>query len=295
MRQAPINPLGGMDPRPLSERGGGGPMSYAPRGVGTNNPNAYAVGRNNRNFAERTGQAPMPMMMSAGQAPMMLSGPRPLPSYNGTQPAAAPAPVMPGRDDAFWASQDNTSFMAQQEKTAAEEQTMQAPELFAMEGAGGYVPMMRQADGSTKTAGGFFPGPAPDPMALPALPKSQEEQAQAIAKQAMEQEKLFRGQGMVPALPKQATDVAGRTYAPAQPTTPRPFTGKIQTEGGQEIMDKATGKMVKTPVRQFTVMEDPASGRLVKRYVEDADGNGVPDNKEKSAPSWLDWLNTQAK
>jgi hypothetical protein len=60
-------------------------------------------------------------------------------------------------------------------------------------------------------------------------------------------------------------------------------------------MDKATGKMVKTPVRQFTVMEDPASGRLVKRYVEDADGNGVPDNKEKSAPSWLDWLNTQAK
>lgn len=36
------SPLGGFDPRPISMRGG--PMSYSPRGVGTNNPNAYAVG-----------------------------------------------------------------------------------------------------------------------------------------------------------------------------------------------------------------------------------------------------------
>lgn len=40
----PVNPLGGMDPRGIAERGG--PMSYSQRGVDTNNPNAYAVGRN---------------------------------------------------------------------------------------------------------------------------------------------------------------------------------------------------------------------------------------------------------
>jgi len=41
---APVNPLGGMNPAPLSARGG--PMSYSQQGVGTNNPNAYAVGQN---------------------------------------------------------------------------------------------------------------------------------------------------------------------------------------------------------------------------------------------------------
>jgi hypothetical protein len=289
------SPLGGMPTTSLSSRGG--PMSYSPRGVGTTNPNAYAVGKNNKNFAERTGQMPAPMMMpmmpdrQAAPAPMMLGGPMPTPSA----PAPMSTPAMPGRDDAFWASMDNTAFMADQEKLSMTEQPAAPPELFAMEGAGGYVPMLRQADGSTKTAGGFFPGPAPDPMALPALPTSPEEQAQTIAKQAQQQAAMFQSQGMVPTLPKQATDAAGRTYAPARDNAPRPFTGKIQTEGGAEVMDKATGKMVKTPVRQFTVMEDPKTGKLIKRYVEDADGNGVPDNKEQSAPSWLDWLNSQAK
>jgi len=42
--RAPVNPLGGMDPRPLSSRGG--PMAYSQQGVGTTNPNAYAVGQN---------------------------------------------------------------------------------------------------------------------------------------------------------------------------------------------------------------------------------------------------------
>lgn len=125
-RQAPVNPLGGMDPRPLSARSGG-PMSYAPRGVGTNNPNSYAVGRNNKDFAMRTGQAPMMMQPGQGprgQAPMMLGGFVPPQSSNGL-PAPAPGgppSMMPapggGRDDAFWAEQSGlmNTFLGEQKK-----------------------------------------------------------------------------------------------------------------------------------------------------------------------------------
>lgn len=125
-RQAPVNPLGGMDPRPLSARSGG-PMSYAPRGVGTNNPNSYAVGRNNKDFAMRTGQAPMMMQPGQGprgQAPMMLGGFVPPQSSNGL-PAPAPGgppSMMPapggGRDDAFWAEQSGlmNTFLGEQQK-----------------------------------------------------------------------------------------------------------------------------------------------------------------------------------
>ncbi len=40
---APSSPLGGMPTTSIASRGG--PMSYSQQGVGTNNPNAYAVGR----------------------------------------------------------------------------------------------------------------------------------------------------------------------------------------------------------------------------------------------------------
>lgn len=290
------NPLGGMDSRPLSERGSAGPMSYAPRGVGTNNPNAFAVGQNNKGFSRRVGNemslpdTGMPMMPAANMAP----------DIRGLMPTPAkPTPMqLPGRDEAFFdqMSQDAAAFS--NEPTAAQPgmEIPQTPELFAMEGAGGYVPMMRNPDGSTKAAGGFYPGPAPAPFSLPTLPASPEAQAQAIAKQAQQQEAMFRSQGMVPTLPKQATDAAGRSYAPATSTAEQPFKGLIRTEGGEETMDKATGKMIKTPVREYTVMQD-ASGKLVKRYIQDENGDGVPDAqaKEKSAPSWLDWLNSQAK
>lgn len=48
---APFNPLGGMDARPLSERGG--PMAYSAQGEGTTNPNAFRVGQNNSSRGER--------------------------------------------------------------------------------------------------------------------------------------------------------------------------------------------------------------------------------------------------
>ena len=118
-RQAPVNPLGGMDSRPLSERSSAGPMSYAPRGVGTNNPNSYAVGRNNKDFAMRTGQAPMMMQPGQGprgQAPMMLGGFVPPQSSNGLPPP--PMLPAPGRDDAFWnqMSSDTSAFLGEQQK-----------------------------------------------------------------------------------------------------------------------------------------------------------------------------------
>lgn len=118
-RQAPVNPLGGMDSRPLSERSSAGPMSYAPRGVGTNNPNSYAVGRNNKDFAMRTGQAPMMMQPGQGprgQAPMMLGGFVPPQSSNGMPPP--PMLPAPGRDDAFWnqMSSDTSAFLGEQQK-----------------------------------------------------------------------------------------------------------------------------------------------------------------------------------
>jgi hypothetical protein len=114
------SPLGGMPSRSLSGRGG--PMSYSPRGVGTNNPNSYAVGKNNKNFAERTGQMPMQ------QAPGMLMGASNYTAPAMTAPASAgmaPAGMAPaGRDDAFWSqmSADAGGFMASQDKLGADMQ-----------------------------------------------------------------------------------------------------------------------------------------------------------------------------
>lgn len=215
---APLNPLGGMDARPLSARGNAGPMSYSPRGVGTTNPNAFAVGVNNRN-------RPAPVMPGmAGPVPaalpLMMSGPGSAPA-----PGGMSAPV-PGRDDAFWSGLQGAA-------PAPEEVPQGAPEIFALEGAGGYVPMIRQPDGSTKAAGGFFPGAAPDTMALPALPLSAEEQAQTIARQAREQEAQFLGMGLVPTLPKQATDAAGRTYGP--PAERKPKMVKVVDDQGRVV------------------------------------------------------------
>jgi len=132
--RAPVNPLGGMDPRPLSSRGG--PMAYSQQGVGTTNPNAYAVGQ---------GRAPLGMRlltraarrrdpraiielarMEQQNAPppgmsMMMSAPRPQAMMGGANqtPDAAPLAPTPGRDDAFWASQEGAAFMAEQDALRA--------------------------------------------------------------------------------------------------------------------------------------------------------------------------------
>ena len=103
---AAASPLGGMSAAPLSSRGG--PMSYSQQGVGTTNPNSFAVGRNNKDFAARTNPmmvSSAPNMMTARSAPMaMLSGPSsPRVAGPSMMPPPPPAGATAGRDDAFWA------------------------------------------------------------------------------------------------------------------------------------------------------------------------------------------------
>ena len=102
---AAASPLGGMSAAPLSSRGG--PMGYSPQGVGTTNPNSFAVGRNNKDFAARTNpmMVSTPNMMTARSAPMaMLSGPSsPRVAGPSMMPPPPPAGAPAGRDDAFWA------------------------------------------------------------------------------------------------------------------------------------------------------------------------------------------------
>jgi hypothetical protein len=93
-------------------------MSYSQQGVGTNNPNAYAVGKNNKKFAERTGGGMMPSAPPPGMS-MMLAGAPPQPSMGGMQPAPSALSPSAGRDDAFWASMDNTAFIAEQDALRA--------------------------------------------------------------------------------------------------------------------------------------------------------------------------------
>jgi hypothetical protein len=102
-----VNPLGGMDARSLSARSG--PMGYSPKGVGTNNPNSYAVGKNNKNFSERMG----PMGQPPSASPQMIA-PAQMMAPQG-QPQGAPAE----RDDAFWAGQAESSARFQTEQANA--------------------------------------------------------------------------------------------------------------------------------------------------------------------------------
>jgi|GEM_PF-7084321 len=143
---SPVSPLGGMPTSSLSGRGG--PMSYAPKGVGTTNPNAYAVGQNNKGFRLRTGtdspSAPrlprFPGSILAGESPavrmpqlpesVVSSAPRlpwQLPGSPIAQPAQPSAP-MPGRDDEFWQQQDQLmgDFWKDQKAQEMQRQTDEA-------------------------------------------------------------------------------------------------------------------------------------------------------------------------
>jgi hypothetical protein len=191
MRQAPINPLGGMDPRPLSGRGG--PMSYSQQGVGTNNPNAYAVGQN---------RAPVGMRMLERAArrrdPRAIMALASMEQQNAQQGQQMNMMQMREAADALRFDQqqqnqmtmfelqqqaaqqrDATNFGQQKEimqmqsqqragESALEFQRRQEAEAAqrAAEGVvgveqmkmdGGFVPMVRRADGTMSMAGSFMP------------------------------------------------------------------------------------------------------------------------------------------
>ena len=231
LRQGSKSPLGGMDTRSISERGG--PMRYSRQGEGTTNPNAYKVGGNSKptglRLLERAARQRDPeairqlaMIESRTQSPggdwedrtfgRPLTRPQPStpqgPDIFATEAAATPTD--PNAD--FWASQDQQTadFMAAQSQEAPPDTS--PVDIYAMEGAGGFVPMLRTADGKSKAAGGFFPGAAPDPMALPALPATPDQ----IAAKAREEEQFFTSQGLTLQPPEKASDSAGRTYARQQ-------------------------------------------------------------------------------
>lgn len=225
------SPLGGMDTRSISQRGG--PMTYSRQGESTNNPNSFKVGGNSKPtgmrlleraarrrdpeairqlamIESRTAQAPNweeRMFGSPSSRSQSMTSPVNTPDVfaEAAQPAADP-------NADFWASQDQQTadFMAAQSQEAPADKS--PVDIYAMEGAGGYVPMVRNADGSSKAAGGFFPGAAPDPNALPSLPASPDQ----IAAKAKQEEQFFTSQGLTLQPPQKATDSAGRSYARQQ-------------------------------------------------------------------------------
>jgi len=250
LRPAPanVNPLGGMDPRPLSARGGAGPMSYAPRGVGTNSPNAYAVGRNNRNFAARTMMAPAPMMLGTASTPGAT-----------TSAVPAPAPIMPGRDDAFWADQNNASFLAEQdafraadaatemkktEEQTAREQAMQVT-TTQVPGTGYVIPF----------AGGRAMGTLPIERAAPQMTPDDIAAARAMGGNVT----MRVGDAQVD-LPGMKT-----ASAPGEMKLPKIYQGKADLNGN--------------PGRDY-YYEPDAQGKPRKVYIQDANEDGVPDNQQ---------------
>lgn len=252
LRPAPanVNPLGGMDPRPLSARGSAGPMSYAPRGVGTNNPNSFAVGRNNRNFAARTGTLPgmaaplaLPLAAPAMQTPSGM--------------APSPTPIMPGRDDAFWAEQSNAGFLAEQDalRTAdAAAEVKLAEEKKAREEA------MRVTTTQIPGTGYVIPFAGGRPMGtLPVQkPEVQMTQDDIAAARAMGGDVSIQQGNTQVRLP-------GMTTAAADTKLPRIYQGKTDLNGKQEP--------------DYYYEMNPQTGKP-RKVLLDANGDGVPDNQQ---------------
>jgi hypothetical protein len=182
----------------------GGPMSYSQQGVGTNNPNAYAVGGN---------RAPVGMRMLERaarrrdpRAIMALAG---IEQQNAMQGQQMTMQQMREAGDAqrFDQSQQNamTMFELQQQANQQRDATNfgQQQEMFRMQSeqragesalefqrrqeaeraqreagsvvgvepmqmpGGGFVPMVKRADGSMGMAGSFMPAKQPEPMMTP--------------------------------------------------------------------------------------------------------------------------------
>lgn len=306
------NPLGGMDSRPLSARG---PMATVPRGVGTTNPNSYATGKKARQIMDMSAAAKLfpatspasPGLPNAADAAKLF----PAPTASGTRNVPDPTTIFgPQKTDPnaeFWNQQH--ALMQETLNTPMPAEAA-APSLFALEGAGGFVPMLRQPDGSAKAAGGFFPGAAPDPFSIPQFAPGQEPPQKPIklplAQIADSQDYVPTFEGKpIPGLPiynpKQApmplpAGVSGPPKTGTQMMPQQPQTEfKIETEGGdlETVIKDGMKSEVRTPKRHYYFTADPKTGEPVKRYVKDANGDGVPDDQQSSSAkpaNWADWL-----
>lgn len=263
-RQAPVNPLGGMDSRPLSERGSGGPMSYSPRGVGTNNPMSFAVGQNNKDFAMRTGQAPMMPPLSMRPGPMMLGGYVPPQSSNGMPPP--PMLPAPGRDDAFWnqMSSDTSAFLGEQQKLGMDMQL--ADQTAAAEAQKNEMAMQVTTAAVPGTnyvipfAGNKAMGTLPVQKDVPAMTADDIAAARAMGGDVS----IQQGDTQV--------RLPGMTATPqAEVKLPKIYQGKADL----------AGKLG----RDYYYELDAKTGQPRKVYIEDANGDGVPDNAPAAAPT----------
>lgn len=202
--QAPVNPLGGMDTRSLSARGG--PMGYSQQGVGTNNPNSFAVGQKRAPLGMRLlerqarrrdpraiGQlASMEQQSSQNAAQMGIAQMREAGDAQRFSQQQQQQMSMFQQQQAGMQQRDATGFdqqkqiMQMQAEQRANEsaqefqrrQTAEAAERAAgnVVGAeamqvpgGGFVPMVKRADGSMAMAGGFMPERKPDAPLPPGL------------------------------------------------------------------------------------------------------------------------------
>jgi hypothetical protein len=215
-RQADRNPLGGMDPRGISERG--------PTKVGSGQPTGMRLLERAARRRNMPAIAQLAQIESRTQGPASWEDrtfgsprtPRPQPMASQAPDIFAATPTAPAATDPnadFWNTQQQNSAAFQASRATQDQATAEATaksptDIFAMQGAGGYVPMVRNADGTSKAAGGFYPGAAPDPNALPALPTTPDQ----IATKAQQEEQFFAQQGLKLQPPQKATDSAGRNY-----------------------------------------------------------------------------------
>lgn len=199
----PVNPLGGMPTTSLSSRGG--PMSYSQQGVGTTNPNAYAVGRDRApvgmRMLERAARRRDPRAIMAlasmeqdqaqqGQQ-MSLMQMREAADAQRFDQQQQNQMTMFEREQQAAQQRDATNFEQQQQmfqmqsqqragESALEFQRRQEMEAAqrAAEGVvgveqmkmdGGFVPMVRRANGTMGMAGSFMPGKQPEAPLPPGL------------------------------------------------------------------------------------------------------------------------------
>jgi hypothetical protein len=265
---APVNPLGGMPTTSLSSRGG--PMSYSQPGVGTNNPNAYAVGQN---------RAPVGMRMLERAArrrdPRAIMALASMEQQNAQQGQQMSMMQMREAADAqrFDQQQQNQMTMFELQQQAAQQRDAtnfgQQKEIMQMQSqqragesalefqrrqeaeaaqraaqsivsgeqlpmTGGSVPMVRRADGTMSMAGGFMPTPKVEaPLTPDEIAAARAMGGDVNIRQGNTQIRL---PGMAPANPTRLTPIPGSPSmiqggAPTPDRVFDPYTGEFYEAG----------------------------------------------------------------
>ena len=188
---SPASPLGGMDTRGIAQRGG--PMSYSQQGVGTNNPNAFAVGANRAPLGTRLLQRaarrrdPRAILALAnmeqqntqmGQQFGMMQMREAADAQRFDQQQQNQMTMFERQQQAMQqrdavnfqqqqqmfdqetqrrAGESATEFKRRQEAEAAERAAQSVVGAEQLNMPGGMVPIVRNADGTTRLAGSFMP------------------------------------------------------------------------------------------------------------------------------------------